>query len=233
MKAIAGSSSAITHGFKIYRYRAGASTPCAAAFRRLSSSEELWSWVPPEQAGQITPFSKRQGGYQIPIVEGVIPTPEEVEKYLIGQEGQDVKVLELQGGGLAEVSHFVLVTGRSLRHLNNMSAGLVQVLKKRRLKVQGSKGAEGGKNDDWQLVDCGRFFVHFLLQETRKAIDLEGHWSKEYRPFVPFEPNPIQYEKEFSKLLDKFPAPNDYVQVEGPKLKGDLDKLGLSKVKKL
>ena len=58
----------------------------------------------------------------------MIPTPEEVEKYLIGQEGQDVKVLELQGGGLAEVSHFVLVTGRSLRHLNNMSAGLVQVV---------------------------------------------------------------------------------------------------------
>ena len=62
-------------------------------------------------------------------------------------------------------------------------------------------------------------------QETRKAIDLEGHWSKEYRPFVPFEPNPIQYEKEFSKLLDKFPAPNDYVQVEGPKLKGKLPRL--------
>jgi ribosomal silencing factor RsfS len=43
-------------------------------------------------------------------------------------------------------------------------------LKDRKLfKVLGSKGIEGDKDDDWQLVNCGYFLVHIML-----AGELEG-----------------------------------------------------------
>ena len=48
--------------------------------------------------------------------------------------------------------------------------------------------------------------------ETRKALDLEEHWSKdeEDRPSAAFSHNPEEYERRFEKQLDLYPVPEDY-----------------------
>lgn len=51
-------------------------------------------------------------------------------------------------------------------------------LKSRSLQVPGATGAEGERDDDWLLIDCGTLVVHLMLPATRLGLDLEGHWAK-------------------------------------------------------
>jgi Ribosomal silencing factor during starvation len=86
-------------------------------------------------------------------------------------------------------------------------------LKARKLKgVPGTHGAEGEKDDDWVVVDCGNMAVHLMLPETRKAVDLESHWgaSPEGRPTIAYSPKESVYEENFEKLLEKHPIPEGY-----------------------
>lgn len=51
-------------------------------------------------------------------------------------------------------------------------------LKQRKLvNATGITGAEGIDCDDWMLVDCDNFIVHFMTAEARQELDLETHWA--------------------------------------------------------
>lgn len=84
-------------------------------------------------------------------------------------------------------------------------------LKARKLRsVPGAHGAEGEKDDDWVAVDCGNLAVHLMLPQTRKAVDLESHWSNANKPNVTYSPDESTYEKNFEELLEKHPIPEGY-----------------------
>ena len=84
-------------------------------------------------------------------------------------------------------------------------------LKKRELhRVIGASGIEGDKTDDWQVVDCHNFLVHMMLPETRKNLDLEGHWSMDERPSLPYAKDERDLSKKMDDLLDKYPCPEEY-----------------------
>lgn len=173
--------------------------------------DNVWEWLPPPRD---TNDISRGDKYVIPIVEEELLTTEEVQRALVSQGGDNVVVLNLNGD-LGNIKQFVIGSGRSTRHLHKMSTSIVQSLKKRNLKrVQGSSGAEGEKDDDWQVVDCHTFLVHLMLPDTRKHLDLEGHWSKKERPVVVYNKNPIAYEQNFAKVLDKYPCPQDYIKTD-------------------
>ena len=79
---------------------------------------------------------------------------------------------------MMEIEKMVFVTGTSRKHLLSMATDLVLALKKRRLKVVGASGAEGQDTDDWMIVDCGNFVVHFMKGELREIMDLERAWRE-------------------------------------------------------
>ena len=43
-------------------------------------------------------------------------------------------------------------------------------------------------------------------------IDLESHWTMKERPIAVFNRNEEIYEENFSKLLDEFPCPDEYIK---------------------
>lgn len=44
-------------------------------------------------------------------------------------------------------------------------------------------------------------------------MDLEAHWSAKIRPTATFHIDKDVYEREFEKLLDKYPVPDDYADL--------------------
>lgn len=174
--------------------------------------EDLWNWMPPREEDDIASVSKYS--YTIPTIEGKLLTLEEVEKVLVSQGGENVRIVDMQGESLGNISNFVIASGRSARHLNKMSTTIVQALKNRKLFKEKGGAAEGDKDDDWQLVDCQKFLVHLMLPETRAHVDLESHWSQKHRPYVTYNEDPVAYEQEFSKLLVMHPCPEGYIKTD-------------------
>jgi len=135
-----------------------------------------------------------------------------VREYLTSQGAENAIVLTINGD-LDQFKKFVIATGRSTRHIRKMSQSVVTALKDRKLfRVLGSKGVEGGRDDDWQLVNCQSFLVHVMLPDTRRHVDLESHWTMKERPCVPYSKSEAEYEENFSRLLDQYPCPDDYIK---------------------
>jgi ribosome-associated protein len=148
----------------------------------------------------------------IPVLPGVLLTTDDISTALTAQGAENVVVIPLKPK-LDSISEFVVATGRSTRHLRKMSDSIVTALKSRNLRqALGYKGAEGEKDDDWLLIDCHNVVVHLMLPGTRKAIDLEAHWSTDQnaRPSVTFSHNEDAYEKSFESLLEQYPVPDNY-----------------------
>jgi ribosome-associated protein len=73
----------------------------------------------------------------------------------------------------------VVVTAASVRHMRHISYTLYKMAKKIGVCSQNPNVVtiEGRNSDDWILVDCGDIMVHFFLEHTRKAHDLESSWQ--------------------------------------------------------
>lgn len=176
------------------------------SLRLFSDSPEgqSWNWVPPRQTDE-----SMQGLYTIPVEKGVPLPAEEVKKALESQGADDVIILPLIEKQL-NIEKFVIASGKSARHLRKMANSLTVAMKARELtSVKRTTVIEGDQDDDWQLVDCQSFLVHLLLPDTRKRIDLESHWSMHERPVIAYNKNENEYEKQFSKLLDEYPLPEE------------------------
>lgn len=47
-------------------------------------------------------------------------------------------------------------------------------------------------------------------KETRKHLDLEGHWSAAERPMIPLSVDTPEFEHKMDELLRKYPVPQGY-----------------------
>jgi ribosome silencing factor RsfS/YbeB/iojap len=181
-----------------------------------SSPEVSWNWVPPRRGVDDADDNS------IPVKKKVLLTIEEIQDVLVKLGGIDIKILNLQEK-FDTITEFIIVSGRSTKHLRKMSDVIVQALKQRELtQAPGITGAEGDRDDDWQVVDCYNSAVHFMLPATRQALDLETHWAHDnVRPCINFNKNEAQYERDFSDLLDEHPIPFGYDKIldENAKLK--------------
>ena len=136
----------------------------------------VWSWVPPSNLSDSATI--REGDEVIEVIEGKLLTSEEIRDALVRMGGEDVMVVKLLEK-LDTISELVIVTGRSIRQIRKLANMVVHALKSRNLvQALGITGAEGGKEDDWLLVDCHNCVVHFMLPSTRVELDLESHWGK-------------------------------------------------------
>ena len=69
--------------------------------------------------------------------------------------------------------YFLIMEGRSTRHVQGLAAALDQQLSRKRLSSLKAEGLEEGR---WVLLDFDDIVVHIFYHEDRQLYDLEGLW---------------------------------------------------------
>eukprot|EP00795_Rhopilema_esculentum_P013842 gene13842-4781_t len=87
------------------------------------------------------------------------------------------------------VDYFIVVSGRSVRHLKSMANALCAKVnifsffegqfkeKVRERRGKSTAVVEGEHCNDWMVVDIGNIVVHFMMPETREIYELEKLWT--------------------------------------------------------
>ena len=68
---------------------------------------------------------------------------------------------------------FVIISGRSTRHVQGLAEAIEAKLRSKRLS---SARTEGLNEGTWVLLDYSDVVVHIFYAETRKFYDIEGLW---------------------------------------------------------
>jgi len=87
-------------------------------------------------------------------------------------KAEDLVVLDVRGLS-SFTDYFVLMSGRSTRHVQGMAEAIEGELRSKRVS---SKHAEGLREGLWVLLDFGDVVVHIFYHEKRAFYDLEGLW---------------------------------------------------------
>jgi len=68
---------------------------------------------------------------------------------------------------------FVIVSGRSTRHVQGLAEAIEEEMRSKRLSTSSAEGLNEGT---WVLLDYNDVVVHIFYSETRKFYDIEGLW---------------------------------------------------------
>ncbi|WP_028319718.1 ribosome silencing factor [Desulfobulbus elongatus] len=87
-------------------------------------------------------------------------------------KAEDLVVLDVRG--LASFTdYFVIMSGRSTRHVQGLAEAIADELHAKRVS---SKHSEGLREGLWVLLDFGTVVAHIFYHENRKFYDLDGLW---------------------------------------------------------
>lgn len=96
-------------------------------------------------------------------------------------KAEDLVILDVRG--LASFTdYFVLMSGRSTRHVQGLAEAIENELRSKRVS---SKHSEGLREGLWVLLDYSDVVVHIFYKEKRQFYDLEGLWHD--APKVPLD----------------------------------------------
>ena len=87
-------------------------------------------------------------------------------------KAEDIVVLDVRGIS-SFTDFFVIMSGRSTRHVQALAESMENELRSKRIKTSRAEGLQEGK---WVLLDFGDVVVHVFYHEQRKFYDLEGLW---------------------------------------------------------
>jgi ribosome-associated protein len=68
---------------------------------------------------------------------------------------------------------FVIISGRSTRHVQGLAEAIEAELRSKRLSTSRAEGINEGP---WVLLDYNDIVIHIFYTETRKFYDIEGLW---------------------------------------------------------
>jgi ribosome-associated protein len=92
----------------------------------------------------------------------------------LDSKGSDLEVLDVSTAfGLAD--YFVIVSGRSDRHVQGLVNRVLNALEDEGHDVQSIEGYENGH---WVVVDCGDVVLHAFYEPVRESYDIESHWAQ-------------------------------------------------------
>ena len=75
-------------------------------------------------------------------------------------------------------NYFVMVGGRSTRHIKAMAERMLEIVKPNVLNNNSVYGSVEGENStDWMIVDAGNIVFQFFTKEGRAYYDLEKQWA--------------------------------------------------------
>ena len=77
---------------------------------------------------------------------------------------------------------FVILTGRSTRHVQSLAEAIEAELRSKRLSPSNAEGLQEGI---WVLLDYSDVVVHIFYAETRKFYDIERLWHD--APRIPLD----------------------------------------------
>jgi ribosome-associated protein len=87
-------------------------------------------------------------------------------------KGEDIVVLDVRKMS-SFTDYFVILSGRSTRHVQALAENLENELRSKRINTSRAEGLSEGK---WVLLDFEDVIVHIFYHEQRNFYDLEGLW---------------------------------------------------------
>lgn len=95
----------------------------------------------------------------------------------LDNKAEELLILDVRG--LASFTeYFVIMSGRSTRHVQALAEAVEGSLRSKRVKASTAEGIGEGL---WVLLDFDDVVVHIFYHEQRKFYDLEGLWSQAKR----------------------------------------------------
>ena len=92
----------------------------------------------------------------------------------IGSDAKAEEIVVLDVRGISSFTdYFVLMSGRSTRHVQGLAEAVESELRSKRVSTKHSEGLREGQ---WVLLDFGELVVHIFYKESRGFYDLEGLW---------------------------------------------------------
>ncbi len=88
------------------------------------------------------------------------------------KKAEDLLILDVRGIS-SFADYFVIMSGRSTRHVQGLADAVGQYMSKKRMS---QKKIEGFSEGHWVLLDYGDVVVHIFYHESREFYDLEGLW---------------------------------------------------------
>ncbi len=87
-------------------------------------------------------------------------------------KGEEIVVLDVRKMS-SFTDYFVILSGRSTRHVQALAENLENELRSKRINTSRAEGLSEGK---WVLLDFNDVIVHIFYHEQRDFYDLEGLW---------------------------------------------------------
>lgn len=87
-------------------------------------------------------------------------------------KAEDVVILDVKGIS-SFTDYFVIMNGRSTRHVQGLAEAIEGELRSKRVKASNAEGLSDGM---WVLLDFEDVVVHIFYHEQREFYDLEGLW---------------------------------------------------------
>lgn len=87
-------------------------------------------------------------------------------------KAEDLVVLDVTGKA-SFTEYFVIMSGRSTRHVQGLAETIEGELRSKRVKASTAEGLQEGM---WVLLDFDDVVVHIFYHEQREFYDLEGLW---------------------------------------------------------
>ena len=87
-------------------------------------------------------------------------------------KAEDLVILDVHEGS-SFTDYFVIMSGRSSRHVQGLAETIEEKLRSKRVN---SKHSEGLREGIWVLLDFGDIVAHIFYKDQREFYDLEGLW---------------------------------------------------------
>ena len=88
-------------------------------------------------------------------------------------KAEELVILDVRGL-TTFTEYFVIMNGRSTRHVQALAEAIEGKLRSKRVKASRAEGLQEGL---WVLLDFDDVVVHIFYHEQRKFYDLEGLWA--------------------------------------------------------
>jgi ribosome-associated protein len=90
----------------------------------------------------------------------------------LDKNAEDLIILDVRGLS-SFTDFFVIMSGRSTRHVQGLAEAVDESLREKRLREANTEGLRDGL---WVLLDFNDVVVHIFYAETREFYNLEGLW---------------------------------------------------------
>lgn len=97
---------------------------------------------------------------------------QECARIALDTKSEDLVILDVRGL-TSFTDYFVIMSGRSTRHVQGLAEAIDSGLSAKRIS---SKNCEGLQEGLWVLLDYNDVVVHIFYKETRAFYDLDGLW---------------------------------------------------------